>query len=129
MLKAACRLSFGMLTRDDVRRIALDQPEAHEADHFGMPSFRVGKKIFCTIHLDRPRAMLKLDPEDQRNLAEAHPGAIEAVPGYWGRNGSTFVWLEEIEPERFVDLMRMAWAQVAPKRLVAAVSPRVYKGG
>jgi hypothetical protein len=118
-----------MLTRDDVRRIALDQSEAHEADHHGMPSFRVGKKIFCTIHQDHPRAMLKLDPEDQHNLSEATPGVIEPVPGYWGRNGSTFVWFEKIETARFADLMRMAWAQVAPKRLLATVSTGVYKGG
>ena len=118
-----------MLTRDDVRRIALDQPEAYEADHNGMPSFRVGKKIFCTIHQDQPRAMLKLDPEDQRNLSEAEPGVVEPVPGYWGRNGSTFIWFEKIEAGRFADLMRMAWAQVAPKRLLAAVSTGVYKGG
>ena len=68
-----------MLTRDDVRRIALAQPEAYEADHFGMPSFRVGKKIFCTVHQDHPRAMLKLHPEDQRNLAEGLPGNVLLV--------------------------------------------------
>ncbi|MDO9432932.1 MAG: MmcQ/YjbR family DNA-binding protein [Phenylobacterium sp.] len=118
-----------MLTRDDVRRIALDQPEAYEADHHGMPSFRVGKKIFCTIHQDRPRAMLKLDPEDQRNLSEADPGVVEPVPGYWGRSGSTFIWFEKIETGRFADLMAMGWAQVAPKRLLAAVSTGVYKDG
>lgn len=118
-----------MLTLDDVRRIALDQPEADEADHHDAPSFRVGKKIFCTIGQDEPRVTLKLDPEDQRNLSEADPGVIEAVPGYWGRNGWTFVWFEKVEAERFADLMRMAWAQVAPKRLVASVSTRVYKGG
>jgi hypothetical protein len=107
-----------MLTRDDVRRIALAQPEAQEADHFGIPSFRVGKKIFCTIHQDHPRAMLKLAPEDQRNLAEGMPGVVEAVPGYWGSKGSTFVWFEKIEAARFADLMRMAWTGVAPKRLI-----------
>ena len=73
--------------------------------------------------------MLKLDPEDQRNLGEADPGVVEAVPGYWGRNGSTFVWFEKIEAARFADLTAMAWAQVAPKRLLAAVSTEVYKGG
>ena len=107
-----------MLTRDDVRRIALAQPEAYEADHFGMPSFRVGKKIFCTIHQDHPRAMLKLHPEDQRNLTEGLPCVVEPVPGYWGSKGSTFVWFERIEEPRFAELMRMAWAQVAPKRLI-----------
>ena len=107
-----------MLDSHDVRRIAMDQPEAYDADHFGMPSFRVGKKIFCTIHQDRPRAMLKLDPEDQRNLAEGLPGVVEPVPGYWGGKGSTFVWYEKIDAARFADLMRMAWLQVAPKRLI-----------
>lgn len=111
-----------MLTRDDIRRIALAQPEAYEADHFGMPSFRVGKKIFCTIHQEHPRVMLKLDPEDQHNLAAGVPGVIEPVPGYWGRQGSTFVWFENIDEARFADLMRMAWSEVAPKRLISGFS-------
>lgn len=118
-----------MLTRDDVRLTALAQPEAYEADHHGMPSFRVGKKIFCTIHQDHPRAMLKLDPEDQRNLSAGRPDVIEPVPGYWGRNGSTFVWFERIDAADLADLMRMAWVQVAPKALQARVSHVIHKGG
>ena len=105
-----------MLTRDDVRRIALAMPEACEEPHFHMASFRVAKKIFCTLHDPEPRIMLKLDPEDQHNLTEA--GVIEPVPGSWGRKGSTFVWFEKLEPERLPGLMRMAWARVAPKRLL-----------
>ena len=105
-----------MLTPDDVRRIALSLPEAYEAPHFDIASFRVGKKIFCTIHTEAPRIMLKLDPEDQRNLSDGD--AIEPVPGYWGKNGSTFVWYERLEADRLPGLMRMAWANVAPKRLL-----------
>jgi hypothetical protein len=105
-----------MLTRDDVRRIALSMPEAYEAPHFDIPSFRVNRKIFCTIHLEEPRIMLKLDREDQLNLADGE--AIEPVPGKWGEQGSTFVWLEKLDPQRLPGLMRMAWANVAPKRLL-----------
>ena len=105
-----------MLTPDDIRAAALALPEAYEAPHFDMPSFRVGKKIFCTIHQDHPRIMLKLDPEDQHNLSDGE--TIAPVPGYWGKNGSTFVWYETLEPARLPDLMRMAWATVAPKRLL-----------
>ena len=118
-----------MLTQDDVRRIALAQPEAYEADHHGMPSFRVGKKIFCTIHQDRPRTMLKLDPEDQRNLAEGRPGVVEPVPGYWGKNGSTFVWFERIDEADLAKLVSMGWVQVAPKALQANVLLGIHKGG
>jgi hypothetical protein len=104
---------------DDVRRLALAQPAAVEADHHGIPSFRVGGKIFCTLHVATPRLMVKLDPEDQRNLAEAHPGVVEPVPGYWGRKGSTFVAYERAEGPLVATLLEMAWTKVAPARLKA----------
>ena len=107
-----------MLTPDDIRAAALALPEAYEEAHFDIPSFRVAKKIFCTIHRDQPRAMLKLAPEDQHNLSDGE--AIEPVPGYWGRNGATFIWYERLEAARLPGLMRMAWANVAPKRLLKA---------
>ena len=104
-----------MASADDIRRLALALPDALEADHHGMPSFRVRGKIFSTIHLAHPRMMVKLDPEDQRNLAEAHPGVVEAVPGYWGRKGSTFVWYEQVDEALIETLLAMAHAGVAPK--------------
>ena len=105
-----------MLTRQDIRRIALSMPEACEEPHFHMASFRVAGTIFCTLHDPEPRIMLKLDPEDQHNLSDGI--AIEPVPGSWGSRGSTFVWFEKLAPDRLPDLMRLAWANVAPKRLV-----------
>jgi hypothetical protein len=107
------------MNSEGIRHLALALPEAVEADHHGMPSFRVAGKIFCTFHQDRPRMMVKLDPEDQRNLAEAHPGVVEAVPGYWGRKGSTFVAYERADAALIETLLAMAFANVAPKRLKA----------
>lgn len=104
-----------MASPDDIRRLALALPEAVEADHHGMPSFRVRGKIFSTLHLAQPRVMVKLDPEDQHNLSEAHPGVIEPVPGYWGRKGSTFVWYEQADEALIDMLLAMAHAGVAPK--------------
>jgi predicted DNA-binding protein (MmcQ/YjbR family) len=104
-----------MASADDIRRLALTLPEAVEADHHGMPSFRVRGKIFSTIHVAQPRMMVKLDPEDQLNLAEAHPGVIEPVPGYWGRKGSTFVWYEKADEALVVTLLEMARAGVSAK--------------
>jgi hypothetical protein len=104
------------LTHADVRRLALALPEAYEAEHFDMASFRVNKKIFCTLR-DVPRMMVKLDPEDQRNLTAAHPGAIEAVPGTWGLRGSTMVWFDRLDEATVAGLLKLAWSGVAPKRL------------
>ena len=105
-----------MTTPDDIRRLALALPEAAEADHFGMPSFRVRGKIFCTLHQDQPRLMVKLEAEDQRNLAEGHPGVVEPVPGYWGRKGSTFVAYERADAALIGQLLAMAYANVTTRR-------------
>jgi len=105
-----------MLTRADVRDAALALPEAYESSHFDVADFRVSKKIFCTIHADTPRMVLKLDPEDQHNLADGD--AIQRIPNAWGAKGWTYVYFEKLAAERLPDLMRMAWATVAPKRLL-----------
>ena len=110
------------VTPDDVRHLALALPEAVEADHHGMPSFRVAGKIFCTIHQSHPRIMVKLATEDQDNLVAGHPGVIEPVPGSWGRKGSTFVWYEKADEATIAMLLKLAWSGVAPKRLLGALA-------
>ncbi len=103
------------MTLDDLRRCALAQPGAVEADHHGIPSFRVGGRIFATIHLKEPRLMVKLDPEDQHNLAEAHPDVVTPVPGSWGRKGSTFVAYRDADAELIATLLAMAHAGAVAK--------------
>ena len=107
-----------MPSRDDVRRLALALPQAYEAQHHDMPSFRVNKKIFSTLRTTSPKMMVKLDPEDQRILVEAHPGVIEPVPGAWGRGGSTLVNFELADEALIASLLKLAWSGVAPKRLL-----------
>lgn len=105
-----------MATPDDIRRLALALPEAVEAPHFDTASFRVNGKIFCTIHVQHPRIMVKLDPEDQRNLTQAHPGVVEPVPGGWGRGGATFVDYEKADLAVIETLLRMAYVKVTTSR-------------
>ena len=68
------------VTPQTVRRLSLALPEAVEADHHGMASFRVAGKIFCTLHVGHPRAMVKLTPEDQHNLAAPIPAWSNRPP-------------------------------------------------
>ena len=111
-----------MLTADDIRTIALALPEADEAPHFDATSFRVRKKIFCSMGPEGRSIMVKLEPDDQHNLAEGYPDQIAPAKGYWGRNGWTSVRFVELEEALIAALLRMAWATVAPKRLLAANS-------
>jgi len=101
----------------DIRRLALALPGAEEQAHHGMPSFRVKGKIFCTLRPPTARMMVKLDPEDQRNLIEGYPGVVSSVGGAWGAQGSTFVETDLAGEDLTRRLLEMAWKRVSsPKR-------------
>ena len=117
-----------MADEDDVRRLALALPEAYEDTHCRKPAFRVSKRIFAMLGIERsaaapgffaplsgarPVVSLTVDREDQLNFAAAHPQAFEAA----GPFGFSYVWLDAIEPDVLEMLIRMSWAKAAPKRL------------
>ena len=117
-----------MATADDVRRLCLALPEAWEQDYHGVPMFRVAGRKFASLHLvganhfadldfQTPAAVVHLDREDQRGLIEAHPEAI--LPHrYFARHGWAVVVLGRVDEALLSLLLRMAWACVAPKRLL-----------
>ena len=60
--------------------------------------------------------MVKLDREDQLNMAAAHPEAIYPTETY-GHHGWTYIRLDAIDEPTLTMVLRLAWAHVAPKRL------------
>lgn len=104
---------------DRFRRLALALPEAVELPHFDLPSFRVNKRIFATIHEDDARVMVKFTPEQQEEWEERHPGVVWAVPGGWGRAGATYIDLRKAPAGLLKEALGLAWANAAPKRLLA----------
>jgi len=106
------------MTAAQFREIALSFPEAVEAAHMGHPDFRVGGKIFATLgYPDQGRGVLILSPEEQQELFSRYPEMFEAVPGGWGRRGSTQVLLTKITRPVLQAAMRKAWQRKAPRRL------------
>ena len=83
-------------------------------------------KIFAVLR-EPGVATLKLDPEDQHNLVAGYPGVVEPVSRDGVRNakasaaGWTFVRYEACDEAQIAALLRMAWAQVAPRRLAASL--------
>jgi hypothetical protein len=108
-----------------IRKIALSMPEAVEEPHFELVSFRVNKKIFATASADKPRCMVKLAPELQQAMTAAHPKCVTPVPGTWGARGSTWVATDKAPPALLRDLIASAWANVAPKKLLAQHAPKL----
>jgi hypothetical protein len=114
-------------TQHDFRRLALTFPEAYEDLHRKRPAFRVDRRIFGLLgltgksalfaSLDDEVAVVKLDRGDQLNLVAGFEGALEPTETY-GHHGWTYVRLRDLEEPQLAVVLRLAWAHVAPKRLV-----------
>jgi hypothetical protein len=119
------------MTPEDLRRLALALPEVCEDTHRGKPAFRVRGRIFAMLAQpggqgfmglhQTETAVLKLDREDQLNMAAAHPGAVMPAETY-GHHGWTYLRLAALDAATLAILVRLAWTQVAPKRLTKAAA-------
>jgi hypothetical protein len=106
-----------MASADDFRRHALAFPGAEERAHMGHPDFRVGGKIFATLHApEKGTGAVMLFPEQQELAMAAEPAAFSPAAGAWGRGGSTIVSLGDVSDEWLERVLDWAWAKRAPKK-------------
>ncbi len=70
-----------MISIATARQLALSLPETEEYLHFHLPPFRVGKKIFATIHEDKHFMMVKLFLIDQSVFCSFNKEIIFPIPG------------------------------------------------
>ena len=106
-----------MPSADDFRRIALSFPGAEEGAHMGHPDFRVGGKIFASLHAPaKGTGAVMLLPEQQELAMDAEPGAFSPAAGAWGRGGSTVVALDAVSDDWLERALEWAWAKRAPKK-------------
>jgi hypothetical protein len=107
------------ITREDIRRLALEEPHAVEMIHRRSPSFRVNLRIFCAMPNDAAWVTLKLDREDQLNMIAGHPGVVTPARLY-SHHGWAYLWLERADEHLARTLLHLAWTHVAPKAMVKA---------
>ena len=107
-----------MMKMAEARRMALSLPEATEEDHFGIPSFRVKKKIFATVPGDKTIRIM-LGPEETSAATSTNPRAFEEL--WWGKQlAGITVHLAQADKRQVADLLFEAWRRKAPKTLVKA---------
>jgi hypothetical protein len=104
------------MTQDDIRSVALGLPEAEEHAHFDRASFRVCGKIFATLPPGGELVVLRLPVLVKESLQQSDPDAWVSL-GAWDKGGWTQLAIAKICPAKLADLVRLAWRQVAPKKL------------
>jgi hypothetical protein len=107
-----------MVSVSNARKMALTLPEAEEKKHFETPDFRVGNKIFASLHEAKGLMMVKLNAVDQSVFCAYDPDIIYPVPGGWGKKGATFVNLKKVPKAMLQDALTTAWKTVAKTTLV-----------
>jgi hypothetical protein len=114
------------MTADDFRRLALSMPGAVERAHMGHPDFRANGKIFATLHSHDRFGMVKLAPDEQRELMRAKPDVFVPSSGAWGRQGCTDVRLDAADEADVRGAVILAWEGSAakPQRKRTAESKR-----
>jgi hypothetical protein len=102
----------------DVRRLALALPEATEAPHHDMTSFRVAGKIFATVPPTGDRVHIFVGPDEVAASCAEFPGQVEELR--WGtRVRGCRVALGTADRALLRELLTEAWRCRAPKGLLA----------
>jgi hypothetical protein len=104
------------MTAAQFRRLALRLPETVESSHFSHPDFRVRNRVFATLGYPDPRyGMVRLTPEQQKELVRAAPESFRPAAGAWGRSGSTIILLSTIDVGSIRPILQAAWENIAAK--------------
>ena len=90
----------------------------------GHPDFRVGGRIFATIHPDPKWGMVNLTPEQQRQFVADAPDSFVPESGAWGLQGATAVRLQSVDEEPVGEALTLAWQNANAK---GPVRPRRKK--
>ena len=114
-----------------LRKICLAFPEAHEAEAWGEPTFRVRNKLFAMYAAadnhhggGRTSVWLKATPPNQALMVRADPTRY-FVPPYVGANGWIGVYLDRTADWTDVaELSRDAYRLTAPKKLLVELEKR-----
>ncbi|WP_434599319.1 MmcQ/YjbR family DNA-binding protein [Streptomyces sp. A5-4] len=107
-----------MVTADDVRRIALSLPDGAEKLAWGMPTFRVGGKIFAALGDDDSSIGIKCPKEERAELIDAEPAKFFLREGHDDNYAWLRVRLTALEDERELRAILLdSWRQAAPRKL------------
>ena len=99
------------MTAAQFRKLALGFAEVSESAHMNHPDFRVGGKIFASLgYPDEDHGMVVLPPKEQARLLKSHPKVFAPAKGAWGKQGSTTVRLNAVDPSTLKSALEIAVA-------------------
>jgi hypothetical protein len=106
-----------------VLQLALDLPGVEEGTSYGTPALRLRGKFLARLREDGETLALRLGFDERDILIRSDPAVFFITDHYRGYP-AVLVRLAAIDRDRLREILEVAWAQAAPKRLVAEWSNR-----
>lgn len=110
----------GTATLDRLRTLCLRYPEASEANSWGHPNFKAGKKVFVAYEpiKGRPSIAFRLEPKDVERLLVRK----QFFETPYGRRQWVSLWADDaLDWKAVTDLVDRSYRVVALKRMVSAL--------
>ena len=103
---------------DDVVALAQALPEVEVGTAYGTPALRVRRRFLARVREDGETLAIRCDMDERPFLVEEHDELF--VTPHYEDYAMVLVALPAADPELVRELVEDAWAERAPKRLVAA---------
>ncbi|MDH2429122.1 MmcQ/YjbR family DNA-binding protein [Sphaerisporangium sp. TRM90804] len=113
----------GVVTVDDVRRLAVTLPRTEEKVVRDHVTFRVGRIVYLGISPDETLMGFAFPKEERAALVAAEPGKFRMPIRSDERYNWVRVWLAAIDEPEMREIVVDAWRMVVPKRVAAAYIP------
>lgn len=97
------------MTCDQLSELALSFPHTIASPHFERTAFKVGKRIFATLHEESETANVKISPADQSVYCLIDKKAIYPVNNKWGLQGWTTFQLAGVDSQLMLDALHTAY--------------------
>lgn len=105
------------MTETELIALILALPKVEQSSHFGNTDFRVHGQIFVS-RPESGRLVLKLSVDQQQMLTDSESEVFARLPNKWGDRGWTGVQIAALDETTARSALRMAWANVSPKKLI-----------
>jgi hypothetical protein len=105
------------MTINSLRKFALALPEVTEQPHFHLSSFRVAGKIFVTVPPEMTHVHVFVGDNEREPALAHYPEFVEKL--WWGKKiCGVRIAMDKAQANVVKSLVRAAWAEKAPKRLI-----------
>ena len=102
-----------------VRELTAALPGVEESRSRGMPTLKVGVKLFARLHEDGESAVVRIDKRHRAALIRENPAAFH-VSDHYSAFPYVLVRIQKASFEELRYVLENAWRLVAPEELVEA---------